>query len=124
MPYSHSSEHVILVYFSMSLYMLFLHTVDSSFMKPYRFQINFTTHSFECLQYRDPGSIPGSERAPGGGNSYQLQYSFPENSMGKYDYICKCNKQDNILKLLTSFLLVAKLKLLKSRGCLKISLQV
>ena len=34
------------------------------------------------------------------------------------------NKQDNILKLLTLFLLVAKLKLLKSRDCLKISLQI
>jgi len=30
----------------------------------------------------DPGSIPGSGRSPGEGNSYPLQYSDLENSMG------------------------------------------
>ena len=29
----------------------------------------------------DPGSIPGSERSPGKGNYYPLQYSGLENSM-------------------------------------------
>ena len=29
----------------------------------------------------DPGSIPGSGRSPGEGNSYPLQYSGLENSM-------------------------------------------
>ena len=29
----------------------------------------------------DAGSIPGSERSPGGGNGNQLQYSSLENSM-------------------------------------------
>ena len=29
---------------------------------------------------RDTGSIPGSERSPGGGNVYPLQYSCLENS--------------------------------------------
>ena len=31
----------------------------------------------------DPGSIPGSERAPGEGNSYPLQYSCLENVMDR-----------------------------------------
>ena len=31
----------------------------------------------------DPGSIPGSERSPGGGNGNPLQYSCPENSMNR-----------------------------------------
>ena len=31
----------------------------------------------------DPGSIPGSERSPGEGNSYPLQYSCLENSINK-----------------------------------------
>ena len=31
----------------------------------------------------DPGSIPGSERSPGGGNGNPLQYSCPENSMDR-----------------------------------------
>ena len=31
----------------------------------------------------DPGSIPGSRRSPGEGNSYSLQYSCPENSMDR-----------------------------------------
>ena len=30
---------------------------------------------------RDPGWIPGSERSPGEGNSYPLQYSCLENPM-------------------------------------------
>ena len=30
---------------------------------------------------RDTGSIPGSERSPGGGNGNPLQYSCPENPM-------------------------------------------
>ena len=30
---------------------------------------------------RDPGSIPGSGRSPGGGNGNPLQYSCLENSM-------------------------------------------
>ena len=30
---------------------------------------------------RDSGSIPGSERSPGGGNSYSLQYFCLENPM-------------------------------------------
>ena len=32
---------------------------------------------------RDPGSIPGSGRAPGEGNSNPLQYSCLENSMDR-----------------------------------------
>ena len=31
----------------------------------------------------DPGSIPGSERSPGEGSGYLLQYSCLENSMDK-----------------------------------------
>ena len=31
----------------------------------------------------DMGWIPGSERDPGGGNGYPLQYSCPENSMDR-----------------------------------------
>ena len=31
----------------------------------------------------DPGSIPGSERSPGEGNGYPLQYSCLENPMDK-----------------------------------------
>ena len=31
----------------------------------------------------DPGSIPGSERSPGEGNGYPLQYSYLENPMDK-----------------------------------------
>ena len=31
----------------------------------------------------DPGSIPGSGRSPGDGNSYPLQYSCPENPMDR-----------------------------------------
>ena len=31
----------------------------------------------------DPGSIPGSERSPGEGNSNLLQYSFLGNSMDR-----------------------------------------
>ena len=31
----------------------------------------------------DPGSIPGSGRAPGVGNDNRLQYSCLENSMGR-----------------------------------------
>ena len=31
----------------------------------------------------DLGSIPGSGRSPGGGNSYPLQYSCLENSMDR-----------------------------------------
>ena len=32
---------------------------------------------------RDVGSIPGSERFPGGGNGNPLQYSYLKNSMDK-----------------------------------------
>ena len=32
---------------------------------------------------RDMGSIPGSVRAPGGGNGNPLQYSCPENPMDR-----------------------------------------
>ena len=32
---------------------------------------------------RDVGSIPGSERSPGGGHGNPLQYSCLENSMGR-----------------------------------------
>ena len=32
----------------------------------------------------DPGSIPGSRRSPGEGNSNSLQYSCLENSMDKH----------------------------------------
>ena len=32
---------------------------------------------------RDSGSIPGSERLPGGGNGSSLQYSCLENFMGR-----------------------------------------
>ena len=35
----------------------------------------------------DPGLIPGSERFPGGGNGYPLQYSCLENSMDRGDYL-------------------------------------
>ena len=31
----------------------------------------------------DLGSIPGSERSPGAGNGYPLQYSYLENSMDR-----------------------------------------
>ena len=31
----------------------------------------------------DPGSIPGSGRSPGEGNSYPLQYSCLENSINR-----------------------------------------
>ena len=31
----------------------------------------------------DLGLIPGSERRPGEGNGYPLQYSYPENSMDR-----------------------------------------
>ena len=31
----------------------------------------------------DPGSMPRSERSPGGGNGYPLQYSCLENSMDR-----------------------------------------
>ena len=33
----------------------------------------------------DLGSIPGSERFPGDGSGYPLQYSWPENSMDRGD---------------------------------------
>ena len=33
----------------------------------------------------DLGSIPGSDRSPGDGNGYPLQYSCPENSMDRGD---------------------------------------
>ena len=32
---------------------------------------------------RDAGTIPGSGRAPGGGNGNPLQYSFLENTMDR-----------------------------------------
>ena len=32
---------------------------------------------------RDIGSIPGSQRSPGGGNGNPLQYSCPENPMDR-----------------------------------------
>ena len=32
---------------------------------------------------RDPGSIPGSGRSPGGGNGNRLQYPCPENPMDR-----------------------------------------
>ena len=35
----------------------------------------------------DPGLIPGSERFPGGGNAYPLQYSCLENSTDRGDYL-------------------------------------
>ena len=54
-------------------------------------------------------------------NSSILAWRIPSVNMTIY---VGRNKQDNILKLLTLFLLVAKLKLLKSRDCLKISLQI
>ena len=88
----HAFVYVVFIccihYRAISPYGLFIH-VSTSFIKSSWFQINFTTHSFECLQSRDPGSISGLERVPGGGNSYQLQYSCLENSKGKYDYICR-----------------------------------
>ena len=31
----------------------------------------------------DPGSIPGSERSPGEGNGYRLQYSCLDNSVDR-----------------------------------------
>ena len=34
----------------------------------------------DCLQYRKPGSIPGSGSSPGGGNGSPFQYSCLENS--------------------------------------------
>ena len=34
-------------------------------------------------QAGDPGSISGSERSPGEGNGYPLQYSYPENPMDR-----------------------------------------
>ena len=36
-----------------------------------------------CLQYRRPGSIPGSRISPGEGNGNTLQYSCLENSMDR-----------------------------------------
>ena len=36
-----------------------------------------------CQHCGRPGSIPGSGRSPGEGNGNPLQYSRPENSMGR-----------------------------------------
>ena len=38
--------------------------------------------TFAC-NAEDPGSIPGSEKSPGEGNGYPLQYSCLENSMDR-----------------------------------------
>ena len=35
----------------------------------------------------DTGSIPGSERSPGGGNGNPLQYSYLENSHGQRNLV-------------------------------------
>ena len=37
----------------------------------------------------DPGSIPGSQRSPTGGNCYSLQYSCLENSMDRAAWVAK-----------------------------------
>ena len=37
----------------------------------------------QCRRHKSAGSIPGSGRSPGVGNSYPLQYSDLENSMGR-----------------------------------------
>ena len=34
----------------------------------------------------DPGSIPGSERSPGGGNGHPLQYSCLENPIDRHEF--------------------------------------
>ena len=39
------------------------------------------TEPVNARDLRDTGSIPGSERSPGEGNGYALQYSGLENSM-------------------------------------------
>ena len=36
-----------------------------------------------AVDLRDAGSIPGLGRSPGGGHSYPLQYSCPENPMDR-----------------------------------------
>ena len=40
-----------------------------------------STETFQKHKDKTPGSIPGSERSPGDGNGYPLQYSCLENSM-------------------------------------------
>ena len=40
------------------------------------------SEEFSCNE-GDPGLIPGSERSPGKGNGYPLQYSSLENSMDR-----------------------------------------
>ena len=40
-------------------------------------------HICQCRRHRDPGSISGLGRYPGGGNGKPLQYSCLENSMDR-----------------------------------------
>ena len=42
-----------------------------------------TSNAGDCLQCRDPGSIPGSGGSPGEGNSNSFQYSFLGNPMDR-----------------------------------------
>ena len=60
---------------------------------------NLPTHAGDA---RDMGSIPGSERSPGGGNGNSLQYSCLENSVdrgawwAKAHGVTKCQTQLSI----------------------------
>ena len=47
----------------------------------HRLETPFSDGKESAYNARDPGSIPGSGRFPGEGNSYPLQYSGLENSM-------------------------------------------
>ena len=62
----------------------------------YNFKYLFKTPSLSCMDFpggsdgkasaynaEDPGSIPGSGRSPGEGNSNPLQYSCLENPMDR-----------------------------------------
>ena len=37
----------------------------------------------QCRRIRDPGTIPGLGRCPGGGHGYPFQYSYLENLMDR-----------------------------------------
>ena len=64
----------------------------NNYASPWAFLVAQIVKKSAC-NARDPGSILGSERSPGEGNDYLLQYSGLENSM---DYIVPwgCTESD------------------------------
>ena len=47
----------------------------------------------------DAGSIPGSQRSPGGGNGHPLQYSCLESSMDRGDWWATVYEEAEVTKL-------------------------